>query len=287
MVPRYSQKRKAKVKWKDVFLPKNEGGLRIKSLSEWNSALISTHIWRPIPQKIPYGSVGSTLISLQVVIFGTLILSQIPVGAELVSTRMIYQEGYDPTYSIKDMVLENNIAWPNSWLSRFPQLSSISVPDLSLVPDVIKWRDTDGNLQDFSVHLVWEYYRSKSNQVPWASVIWFLNNIPKHAFVMWLLMGENLMTQDKLKHWEISDNQSLLCTLSEQVSDSHDHLFFNCPFSLQCVAGEKQSLVQEEKKKSVDQVYKDIYATVRLKLMTINWKKTPQSLRLKSDWKIS
>ncbi|XP_071727475.1 uncharacterized protein [Rutidosis leptorrhynchoides] len=80
--------------------------------------------------------------------------------------------------------------------------------------------------------LVWEYVRSRSNLVPWASVVWFSNNIPKHAFVLWLLMGEKLKTQDKLKHWEVN-SQVLVCTLCEQVQDSHDHLFFNCPFSNQ------------------------------------------------------
>ncbi|XP_071695534.1 uncharacterized protein [Rutidosis leptorrhynchoides] len=148
-------------------------------------------------------------------------------------------------------------------------------------------------------------------------------------------MGEKLKTQDKLKHWEVSENQVLLCSLCEQVSDSHDHLFFNCPYSLQVwnhvknhmefpifsnawkdftllvspfakrriariivvkllftatiysVWQERNNRLFKKKKRSVDQVYKDIYATVRLKLMTIKWKKTPQMLRLKSDWKIS
>ncbi|XP_071714208.1 uncharacterized protein [Rutidosis leptorrhynchoides] len=226
-----SKKENRKFKWKDVCLPKTEGGLGIKSLSEWNSALISTHIWRIISHKDslwvrwihthklagrnfwnidtqPNSSWSWQKILevrelvkgrfIHIVNNGEITLMWYDIWcdfgpfAALVSTRMIYHKGYDPSYSIKDM--------------------------------------------DFLVHLVWEYIRSKSNQVPWASIVWFSNNIPKHAFVMWLLMGEKLKTQDKLKHWEVSETQVLLCSLCEQVSDSHDHLFFNCAFSLQVAA---------------------------------------------------
>lgn len=38
-------KGKAKVAWKDVCLPKHEGGLVLKSLRCWNKALMSYHIW--------------------------------------------------------------------------------------------------------------------------------------------------------------------------------------------------------------------------------------------------
>lgn len=44
-------------------------------------------------------------------------------------------------------------------------------------------------------------------------------------------MGENLKTQDKLKDWECNPNVPQLCSLRDQVTDSHQHLFFECPFS--------------------------------------------------------
>ena len=36
---------KAKVSWKVVYLPKEEGGLGIRRLDAFNQALISSHIW--------------------------------------------------------------------------------------------------------------------------------------------------------------------------------------------------------------------------------------------------
>ncbi|XP_071719190.1 uncharacterized protein [Rutidosis leptorrhynchoides] len=153
--------------------------------------------------------------------------------SKFIMTRMIYREGFDPSYSIRDMVLHHDMIWPDNWIARFPQLANATVTMLNNEDDVIKWQDNEGKLRDFAVHWVWEYVRSMAPNVPWYSVIWFTHNIPKHALVMWLLMGEKLKTRDKLKRWEVANNQPLLCALCDQVPDSHDHLFFVCPYSLQ------------------------------------------------------
>ncbi|GJY89862.1 hypothetical protein Tco_0505058 [Tanacetum coccineum] len=42
---------KAKVSWENVCLPKNHGGLGLKSLSKWNNALMATHLWSIITKK--------------------------------------------------------------------------------------------------------------------------------------------------------------------------------------------------------------------------------------------
>ncbi|KAJ0078798.1 hypothetical protein Patl1_23313 [Pistacia atlantica] len=44
-------KGKAKVAWKDIFLPKSEGGLGIRSLSMWNLSLMTYHAWNVVSQK--------------------------------------------------------------------------------------------------------------------------------------------------------------------------------------------------------------------------------------------
>ncbi|KAK3225739.1 hypothetical protein Dsin_005601 [Dipteronia sinensis] len=35
----------AKIAWSDIILPKKEGGLGIKNLFSWNTALMITHLW--------------------------------------------------------------------------------------------------------------------------------------------------------------------------------------------------------------------------------------------------
>ncbi|XP_071704859.1 uncharacterized protein [Rutidosis leptorrhynchoides] len=64
-------------------------------------------------------------------------------------------------------------------------------------------------------------------------MVWFSQCILRHAFVVWLLMGERLKTQDRLKSWEVHHGSSLLCPLCNSVQDSHEHLFFACSYSAQ------------------------------------------------------
>ncbi|XP_071714357.1 uncharacterized protein [Rutidosis leptorrhynchoides] len=327
------KKGKAKVKWKDVCLPKTEGR------NFWNVDTTSNASWSwrkilGVRDQIKNRFVHIIGNGERTSVWYDVWCDSGPLS-NYITTRMIYQEGLDPALLIRDMVLADGMNWPVNWYARAPFLSNVTVSLLNDKDDVIKWKDYDGNLHDFAVHWVWEFVRSKAPTVPWVSVIWFTNNIPKHAFVMWLLIGEKLKTQDKLKQWEIANDTPLLCTLCDQVHDSHDHLFFACPFSLQVwnrvkvhidflifsdswrdftllispfakrriariivvkliFAATVYSLWQErnnrlykKKKRSVDQVYKATYATVRLKIMSIKWKKNPQTLRLKSDWKIS
>lgn len=44
---------KAKLSWKMVCLPKEEGGLGVRSLSAWNKALMSSHVWNILTVKEP------------------------------------------------------------------------------------------------------------------------------------------------------------------------------------------------------------------------------------------
>lgn len=48
-------KRHVKIAWKDVCMPKKEGGLGIKLLKEWNKALMAKHLWNIWRKRILYG----------------------------------------------------------------------------------------------------------------------------------------------------------------------------------------------------------------------------------------
>ncbi|XP_020254117.1 uncharacterized protein LOC109831192 [Asparagus officinalis] len=66
--------------------------------------------------------------------------------------------------------------------------------------------------------------------VPWYKTVWGGLNVPKHSFISWLAIQNRLLTQDRLlKRGIISSNQCCLCT--GQISESRDHLFFECTFS--------------------------------------------------------
>lgn len=109
------------------------------------------------------------------------------------------------------------------------------------------WR-MEGADHDFSVSVVWQAIRETDNVVDWFKVVWFTQAIPRHSFIVWLIMGGYLKTQDRLKSYEINPQVIQLCSLCSQVMDSHCHIFFECNFSTQvwtAVCGfTKMSLVQ-------------------------------------------
>nr|GFA12357.1 hypothetical protein [Tanacetum cinerariifolium] len=96
-----------------------------------------------------------------------------------------------------------------------------------------QWRNIDGIGKQFSVHNVWESIRLRDNLVPWYDLVWFYACIPRHAFNMWLIFKQRLRTQDCLRSWEVIDGLAVVCPLCETQPDSHEHLFFDCPFSQQ------------------------------------------------------
>ncbi|XP_071687098.1 uncharacterized protein [Rutidosis leptorrhynchoides] len=148
-----------------------------------------------------------------------------------ISHRDIHSCGLDHNCTVRELINKCDGKCPPEWLSRYPGLNNIQMPILVPRPDALKWRDWDGNLTDFSVCGVWNSIRDRSPKVPWFPVVWFTHCIPRHSFMLWLAMGENLKTQDKLRQWEMTHGDPLVCSLCEVEPDSHNHLFFSCPFS--------------------------------------------------------
>ncbi|XP_071688975.1 uncharacterized protein [Rutidosis leptorrhynchoides] len=232
---------KAKVKWSTICLPKDEGGLGVKRLKEWNIALMVSHIWRLITNKhslwvkwiheyrlkgmsfwdapcVAGASVGwRKLLAIRGIVRDRFII-QIGDGRmafawhdtysdngpliSFISNRDITRAGFSRQSKVHDICVDGMWTWPNEWVVKYPLLSNMSAPSLVDSPDKIRWRKYNGDLQDFYVGAVWESIRHRQGKVPWYNIVWFANCIPKHAFITWLLMGEKLKTQDKLQTWE-------------------------------------------------------------------------------------
>ncbi|KAJ9536660.1 hypothetical protein OSB04_un000133 [Centaurea solstitialis] len=62
------------------------------------------------------------------------------------------------------------------------------------------------------------------------SHLYIKSHIPKHSFCMWTACLGRLPTQDHLSIWK-ENPPDLICLLCECCMDSHDHLFFACPYS--------------------------------------------------------
>ncbi|MFS7997147.1 putative reverse transcriptase zinc-binding domain-containing protein [Helianthus anomalus] len=65
-------------------------------------------------------------------------------------------------------------------------------------------------------------------------MVWYGQCIPRHAFLLWLVLKNKLKTQDRLAVWEAGSETNLrlmCCPLCNYGRDSRDHLFFQCSFS--------------------------------------------------------
>ncbi|GKE69511.1 homeodomain-like protein [Tanacetum coccineum] len=237
---------KAKVVWDDICLPKREGGLGIRSLEVFNLALMTTHIWNIVSNKESlwvrwihtYKLRGRTFWDVQPkqeMSWGWRKLLQLRDIVKPFFWVHIAREGYTLKANVADLLSNGNWNWPLAWLAKAPNLTYIPAPILdNNRPDCIRWCDSKGNMDDFSVKLAWEELRPRGNEVLWFHIVWFAHCIPRHAFHFWLVMRRSLKTQDKLRPWDVAPNKalsSLRCLLCGLQMDSHEHLFFECGFS--------------------------------------------------------
>ncbi|XP_071700004.1 uncharacterized protein [Rutidosis leptorrhynchoides] len=149
---------------------------------------------------------------------------------EIISLEDIDGAGFSRHAKVSDIV-GSDFEWPPMWMFKYPILASVHTPGLNDTQDKLVWQGIDSVDRNATVSCIWESIRPRACKVSWFDVVWFNQCIPKHAFVMWLLMGERLKTQDRLKPWEIRANPVLTCVLCNEIMDSHDHLFFKCGFS--------------------------------------------------------
>ncbi|GJX72018.1 reverse transcriptase domain, reverse transcriptase zinc-binding domain protein [Tanacetum coccineum] len=72
-------------------------------------------------------------------------------------------------------------------------------------------------------------YGLYAGKVDWYHVVWFTQFQPRQAFILWLAILGRLATQDRVEKW--SGNTKMECHLCNKEKDSHSHLFFKYEFS--------------------------------------------------------
>ncbi|GJT77731.1 putative RNA-directed DNA polymerase [Tanacetum coccineum] len=58
-------------------------------------------------------------------------------------------------------------------------------------------------LGQFSVKSAWSDLTVSKPVVPWYKMVWFSQNIPRHAFIFWLAINRRLKTQDRIASWQV------------------------------------------------------------------------------------
>ncbi|XP_019085128.1 PREDICTED: uncharacterized protein LOC109126280 [Camelina sativa] len=109
-------------------------------------------------------------------------------------------------------------------------LTATPVPDVTKGPDSYQWRNSTGVFtSSFSSKETWDQVRICSPPVSWSTVVWFKAHIPRFSFVAWLVFLARLPTRDRLRSWGMTVSSD--CVLCSGGTESHEHLFFQCPFS--------------------------------------------------------
>lgn len=130
---------------------------------------------------------------------------------------------------MSELVSSEGWLWPNDWLLKYNWLAAIPIPNISHDEDKIMLRNENGDVKVFSVAAIWNCIRPHNDEVGWYHLVWFQQQIPRHAIHAWLVIQRKLKNQDLLKQWDVQASRiSLLCPFCESVPDSYDHLFFEC-----------------------------------------------------------
>ncbi|KAK4381629.1 hypothetical protein Sango_2948900 [Sesamum angolense] len=92
--------------------------------------------------------------------------------------------------------------------------------------DSILWR---GGV--FSTKAVYDIFRNHGPKVGWYSLLLALVRYPGTRFVLWMAILDKLSTMDK--PWQ--SHLGGVCVLCGREMETHEHLFFSCNYSRQCI----------------------------------------------------
>lgn len=259
--------RRSKVAWKDVCMPKEEGGLGIRPLRIWNKTLMVYHIWIIVSnrdslwvkwihtyrlkgrnfwqQKIPWDASISwkRILSIRetfrqffhceigngndTVFWNDIWILEEPLCARM-SHRDITNMGFDGSEKVSDFAVGDQVVFPTSLMFIWPELRGKSLFINARRKDKVVWRSINGKKSAFNSSIVWNDVKDSRPRVEWKHLVWYSNSIPKHSFILWLAIRGKLLTQDRMQAWQNMGNSS--CAFCGSQWDSLNHLFFECFF---------------------------------------------------------
>ncbi|XP_021996203.1 uncharacterized protein LOC110893402 [Helianthus annuus] len=153
----------------------------------------------------------------------------------ILTPRIIANVGFSLETKLCDVRDRDGWRWPLMWSNRFPMLGLLSDFNLDdATHDKLVWKSRLGNIIEFGTASVWDDIRVTQPEIQWSNLIWFPQAIPRHSFIMWLIIHKKLKTQDVMCKWNTSGNANfnlMCCSLCSSGPDSHEHLFFECGYA--------------------------------------------------------
>ena len=261
------EKHGAKVGWEHFCFLLKEGGLGIKRVHDWNKAATLKHMWRIVSheQSIWPTWVNTVLLKGRSIweikapgcISWTwrkilqsrtwckgLFVSQIGNGAD---TSLWYDHWLPDGSSLREklphrtlaitrlpwnarvdkIIQDGNWAFPPSAQDLQQVWNSIAFQPNMNERDCVIWNGHSSG--KFSIASAWNHIRKKKRQHPLYDLMWFPGHVPRYALTLWIASMGRLATLDRPQMRGVSSSRQ--CVLCDEEAESHEHLFFSCPYS--------------------------------------------------------
>ena len=254
-----------KVAWVDCCKNKDEGGLGIRDIFEWNRAVVLLQIWRltqPNPSSVWNLWVHSCLLKRK--FFWT---AKIPYKCPW-NLRKIFNFRSDALQFLTCKVKTSSQfkLWHDPWLINSPLIEKFGTGIVSIMdstPDALvgsfiengRWRPHTSNEyravqvgqlllsctigesdvvywngeSNVCISVLWNSIRRHGVPGLWLPLIWHKFHIPSCSFITWLAFHERLLTKDRMSNFQAEIDQT--CVLCNSYNENHEHLFSICPFT--------------------------------------------------------
>ena len=142
--------------------------------------------------------------------------------------RVVYDAALSLNAKVSSIVVMDEWHWP---LTNTLELMEIRgqmplLPPPSSATDSIIWVPSPNGR--YSTAHTWTSVRPPGPKVAWYHLLWFPGHLPRHSIIVWFAILHRLSTHDRIFMFTPGP---LACHLCHQGMESHDHLFFTCPYS--------------------------------------------------------
>lgn len=186
------------VSWDNICRPKKEGGLGLRKIKDMSRAAGVKLLWR----------LGSTDT-----LWATWMRSSYFANSSIwdYSTRLL------DSGTIKFIMEARDVS--AQFITR--------TQDQDRDSETLTWTGNSAN--NFSYASAWDVSRVRYPNFELYDVLWHQFHCPKWSYCLYKALSGKLLTRDRMLRFGMI--QDAKCTLCDQGLESHEHLFFECPFS--------------------------------------------------------
>ncbi|KAK1274597.1 hypothetical protein QJS04_geneDACA023318 [Acorus gramineus] len=256
------------VSWDQICLPKDEGGLGLKRLVDWNSAAMGVQLWE-LASNLP--SIWAVWMKQRYFRKRNIWTSKASSSGSSVWKHILGSASWIRILT-KYVIFEGKSInlWSDPWLKGYgldhffnsrgrflwgpPQSTSVGLlihagtwvkpprwpQDLDDLWEEIAQLDVGGEGEDIlvwtgnktgsmSYRSAWNFVRRTKPSLDWTKAIWHSSQPPRWSFLCWQAALNRLPTLDRL--WKRHLVPSKRCVLCLTEDETALHLFYSCPFS--------------------------------------------------------